>query len=229
MNVNEFEEKFATMFPFWDKLTSEEKQSVANAHSIRRFPKGSLIDSCYGFLGVMSGEIKVYVVSEEGREITLYKAEAGECGVMATQKAIKGADVEMSIMATKDCELLLIGAATYSRLTESNVYVRSITYELMAKRLTEALWVMREIVFSRFDKRLASYLVGLCEKLTKNTENAEQTYEIRITQDTIAEEVNSAREVVARMLKRFALAGLVELRRGSIVIKNLKGLRDLCD
>ena len=232
----EFEKRYGALLPFWDRLTTSEREAVIGSHSVKRFSKGSLIDTCYGFLGVITGTIKVYVVSEEGREITLYKAGTGECGVMATRNAIKGADVELCVIASEDTELLLIGAVTYSRLTESNVYVRSITYEILAKRMTEALWVMKEIVFSSFDRRLASYLVGRCEKpdgssvTVADRGNGEQeTYEIRITQDAIAEDVNSAREVVARMLKRFALSGYVELKRGSILVKDIKGLRALCD
>ena len=76
---------------------------------------------------------------------------------------------------------------------------------------------MESLLFSGFDSRLASFLVSEYERTGERL--------IPITQSAIAERVNSAREVVARMLKQFASEGLVETKRGGVLIKDADGLR----
>lgn len=225
MEKENVRELYIEQLPFAERLHAEEKELLVNACSIRVFEKGSLIDSTfrsrYGMLFVISGGIRVCVVSEEGREVTLYRMNAGECGVFAAQKVLESANLNLLVLAAERTELLLVGAVTFSRLAESNIYVKNYSYEMITKRLATSLWVMQQIVFEGFDRRLAAYLLEESERTG--------TRELRLTQEELAQNVNSAREVVARMLRRFADSGLVEVRRGSVFLKSPEQLRKLCD
>ena len=212
-------------FPFAEFLRPEERKMLEDAGSIRVFGKGCLIDSPYrsryGFLYVISGGIRVCVVSEEGREVTLYRVNSGECGVFAAQKVLDSANLNLNVIASERTEVLLVGAVTFARLTEQNIYVKNYSYETITGRLASSLWVMQQIVFTGFDRRLATFLLEESERTG--------TRELWLTQEEIAQNVNSAREVVARMLRRFADSGIVEVRRGSVYLKAPERLRELCD
>lgn len=218
-------EGYVEHFPFAEFLRPEERKMLEDAGSIRVFGKGCLIDSTYrsryGFLYVISGGIRVCVVSEEGREVTLYRVNSGECGVFAAQKVLDSANLNLNVIASERTEVLLVGAVTFARLTEQNIYVKNYSYETITKRLASSLWVMQQIVFTGFDRRLATFLLEESERTG--------TRELWLTQEEIAQNVNSAREVVARMLRRFADSGIVEVRRGSVYLKAPERLRELCD
>ena len=104
---------------------------------------------------------------------------------------------------------------------DSNIYVRCFAYELATQRFSDVVWVMQEILFAGFDVRMARFLLSVYEKTGEK--------KIQMTQEAIAKEVNSAREVVARMLKQFASDELIELNRGAILIKDFEGLKKIIE
>lgn len=168
---------------------------------------------------LLSGEIRAYIVSEEGREITLFRVGAGECCVLSAACVLSQITFETQMYVTKDTKVLVLPSATYGRLMDSNIHVRCFTYELSAARFSTVMWVMQQILFYGFDKRLANFFLAEYRRTGKT--------EIHMTQEEIATATNSAREVVARMIKQFIADGLIETGRGVIYLKDLQGLRDL--
>ena len=121
--------------------------------------------------------------------------------------------------ASKDCEVLIISAAVLENLMKQNIYARCFIYETLSDRFSSVMWTIQMILFKGFDKRLASFLIEEYERTGLIT--------IRMTHEQIAEYINSAREVVARMLKRFAADGLVEFKRGCIMLKDIEALKSI--
>lgn len=212
---------FVSNIEFYGMLSEEEKQLVQDNVFIREFSKNEMIHSCtgacLGMVYVISGSIRTSIISQEGRELTLFKIGEGETCVISAACVLHEIRLESSMTAEKNTTLMVLGSKALARLVETNLAVKSYCYEIATKRFSAALFVLQEIILLRFDQRLAKYLLGLSEK-TGSTK-------LKITQETIASEVNSAREVVARMLKQFELEELVELKRGSIEIKDAEGLR----
>jgi len=212
-----------TRLPYWENLSAEEQEKVTAAASVRRFARGAVIggcdESCLGMMQVQKGSIRVLLITEEGREITLFRLHAGDSCVLSASCVLSQISFETEMLAEEDTELLLVSAGLYSRLMEENVHVRAFTYELASERFSTVIWVMQQILFVRFDQRLARVLLQYNEKTGKT--------ELRMTQEAIAQEVNTAREVVARMLRQFASDGLIELSRGVIRLKDIDGLRHL--
>ena len=99
----------------------------------------------------------------------------------------------------------------FDKLMKKNIYVRCFAYELLCERFSSVMWTMQMILFKGYDRRLASFLISEY----KNTGLAT----IQMTHEQIAQYTNSAREVVARMLKRFASDNLVEFKRGRITLE----------
>ena len=209
--------------PFIDKLTDAEKQLVYQCSSIRDYAKNSGInafsEACLGMIYVIKGSIRVYIISEDGREITLFHINADNCCILSASCVINDIGFDVQLMAGEDTQLLAINAGAVKKLMDCNIEFRCYAYELSTNRLSAVVRSIKEILFDHFDVRLARVLLALYEKNGKKN--------IKITQELLAQEVNSAREVVTRMLKTFAMKGWLEVNRGCIVLKDIEALTEL--
>ena len=208
---------------FYDSLDPDEKQLVEQNVTIKTFSKDEVIhshsDGCIGLIYVISGNIRVGVFSEEGRWLTLYKLTTGDTCVVSAACVLHEIRLESAMIATEETVVMILNSATLSKLVQNNINVKCYSYEIATKRFSTALFVLQEIILSGFDVRLARYLLAEYKRTGSN--------ELRMTHESIAAEVNSAREVVARMLRQFVLDDLVELKRGVIVLTDIKGLEDI--
>ena len=175
--------------------------------------------ACLGMILVLEGEARAYILSEEGREITLFRLHAGEPCVLSASCVISRLTFDTHIVAETGCTVLVIGPDAFSSLTDRNIYVRCFMYELATEHFSAVMASMQQILFMRYDRRLAMFLLEEHERTN--------SCEIRMTHERIAQNTSSAREVVARTLKRFSTQGLVELRRGSIMLKDIGGLKKI--
>ncbi len=208
--------------PGWEHLTGEERQLVEQNTRRAAFPKGAAVlhsGDCLGLVQVVRGCLRAYLLSEEGREVTIFRVEPGEACVLSAACVMSQITFETNLVAEEETELLILSSGAFGRLTEENLHVRCFLYEMAAERFSEVLWVMQQILFMGFDRRLALYLAGACRRAGGG--------ELKLTHEQIARDLGSAREVVTRMLRRFAREGLVEVRRGSLLVKDPGALERL--
>lgn len=209
--------------PYWDDLSESEKEYIQNHSVIQHYDKDHIVhgcgDACLGMLYVIRGSIRVYLLSEEGREITLFRLEEGDSCVLSASCVISQITFDTQMVVEKDCDLLIVGSGAFSALAKQNVYVRCFMYELLTERFSSVMWTMQQILFFGFDKRLAAFLLSEYERTGSKR--------LGITHEQIAQQINSAREVVARMLKRFSSDKLLEMKRGEILLQDIAGLRNL--
>jgi CRP/FNR family transcriptional regulator len=209
--------------PFWGLLTAKEQKVLAARAVIRRDGPGQIVhggqQDCPGLFLVLSGELRAAVLSEAGREITLYRVGAGEFCVLSASCVISQITFDTQITAESPCERLVIDAATIDGLAENNIALRCALYEQALRRFSEVVWAMQQILFMGMDRRLATFLMGEADRT--------DALEIAMTHEQIARHISSAREVVARMLKRFAAEGWVRMRRGRITVTDPGALRRL--
>ena len=126
---------------------------------------------------------------------------------------------DVFIAAEEDTEVLLLNQAAFKKLTGENIYARCFGYELSTTRFSEVMWTLQQILFWGVDQRLALFLWQERQKLQQDT--------LQLTQEQIARDIGSAREVVSRMLKYFAREGIVQLSRGGIKILDAGKLQAL--
>lgn len=216
-------ENILNKLPFWTSLTEQEKEILRKSAVIRRYEKGSFIHSsdrdCLGMLFILSGEIRTYILSDEGREITLFRLYPNDLCVLSASCVISQISFDTQMTARQDTEVLIIPPNITALLKEQNISVRCFLYEQATERFSEVMWAMQQILFKGLDQRLSAFLVEECERTNSNT--------VRMTHEQIARNISSAREAVARMLKQFTQDGLVELKRGEIIIKDTDGLKRL--
>ena len=209
--------------PFWKLLTDSEKELVRQNAVIRLYKKGTRVYSsereCLGMLFVMQGEMRTYLLSEEGREVTLFRIYPNDLCVLSASCVISQISFDTQMSAQRDTEALIIPPNIVLFLKEKSLSVRCFLYELATKRFSDVMWAMQQILFKRLDQRLALFLMQESQRLGTDT--------IHMTHEQIAQQISSAREAVARMLKQFSEDGLVELKREAIRLLDQKGLKAL--
>ena len=208
---------------FWDKLSESEinllENNIANVSYNKGFNLHSTDSECLGVLLIKNGGLRVYILSEDGREITLYRLSPGDVCVLSASCIINSITFDVHIDAESDTDAYLINIGAFSKLSNQNVYVENFAYKNTNERFSDVMWAMEQILFMSFDKRLAIFLL---DEITKTNSN-----ELHLTQEQIAKYIGSAREVVSRMLKVFQSEGILEQSRGSIHIIDKEKLREL--
>ena len=208
---------------FWPKLSDREKALLLENTSVLKYKKGSPIHSadyqCIGMLLVKSGSLRVYILSEDGREITLYRINSGEVCILSASCVLKSITFDVHIDAVSDSEVIQLHSSAISYLMEENIYVEAYAYRAATERFSDVMWAMQQILFMSFDKRLAIFLLDESASLHSD--------EIKMTHEQIARLMGSAREVVTRMLKYFVEEGYVELQRGTVKLTDKKALAGL--
>lgn len=215
--------EFAEFFPVWNKLTPAQQQIMAEALLERTVPKGArLYDGsmdCLGLLVLRSGRLRVYILSEDGREITLYRLFERDICLLSASCVMNSLQFDVVIEAEADTRLWLIPAGLYKQLMEQSAPLANYTNEVMAARFTDVMWLMEQVMWKSLDKRLADFL--LQESALENTSV------LRMTHETIGNHLGSPREVVTRMLRYFQGEGWVKLSRGSVELVDQAALRSL--
>lgn len=208
---------------FWNKLSDSESALLLNSFSELGYQKGDNIHSadndCIGIIIVKSGELRTYILSEDGKEITLYRIGKGEVCVLSASCIIKDITFDVYIDAEVDSKVLLISSQAFSQLQSKNIYVENFILQTTVSRFSDVMFAMQQILFLSFDKRLAAFLID--EAVKNNSDN------IKLTHEQIAKYMGTAREVVTRMLKHFENDGIISLYRGGVKIADIKRLRKL--
>ena len=136
-------ERTLTQLPFWPSLTEQEQETLRRSAFVRHYEKGAFVHSsdneCLGMMFVLSGEIRTYLLSEEGREVTLFRLYPGELCVLSASCVISQITFDTQMTARPDTEVLIIPANIIAALKEKNLYVRCFLYELATKRFSDVL------------------------------------------------------------------------------------------
>ena len=207
--------------PFWDSLTDDERDLVARCSTIREFQRGESVHSagsaCLGLILVLEGLVRVSMLSDEGREITLSRLTKGETCVLSASCIITQITFETEMAAEEPCSLLIVSPTAVDMLSEQNIYVRCFLFEQATERFSDVMWTMQQLLFNSLDQRLAAFLLD--ESVRTGSRD------LKLTHEQIAVQISSAREAVARTLKRFSAEGLIKTGRGRLTLTDPDGLR----
>jgi CRP/FNR family transcriptional regulator len=207
--------------PFFEKLNQQERELLLSQTTKVTYPKNSVVYSraleCLGVILLTKGCLRTYMLSEQGRDITLYRLYSGDICTLSASCLLNNITFDVMIEAEDECEALLMNTRMFQKLMDSNVYVENFSYKSTIDRFSDVMWTMEQILFMSFDQRLSVFLLDEATKTKSDT--------IKLTHAQIAKYIGSAREVVSRMLKRFESDGLVQLTRGGIVLLDKKRLR----
>ena len=211
------------VLPFWKELTEEQKHALSTTASPRLYRRGESMQStsehCDGLFLVKHGQLRIYIISENGKEITLYRLLDNDICIFSASCMMKNINFEVYVQAEQESSVLLIPTAVYNKLNQTSLAVSDYTNQLMASRFSDVMWVMEQVLFTSFDKRLAHFLLE--QSVIDNSDD------LSITHEAIANHLGSAREVVTRILKYFQNEGMVKISRGKITLTDRKKLEKL--
>ena len=216
---------FAEYFPIWNKLTPEHKERLTSAAEFIKAKSGTVVHNgsmdCLGLLLIRAGQLRVYTLSSEGREITLYRLFDHDICLFSASCVMPNIQFEVIIETEKDCEMWVLPSCLFKDLMEESAVVANYANQLISSRFSEVMWLMEQIMWKSFDKRLASFLLE--ESVLEGTTS------LKITHEKIANHMGTAREVVTRMLRYFQGEGMVRLTRGTVEIIDEGKLEDLAE
>ncbi len=213
--------QFESLFSFWQDLT--QSQGTALEQSVRKenFSRGKVIHrsdgTCRGIMAVLSGSLRVYCVSEEGREVTLYRVESGEICILSASCLMDSLVFDVLIEAVSETQVVLLPSAVLHKIEEDNPLVSLFIYKNATEKFSEVLWTIQQLLFMKIDQRLAQTLYD--ESLRQEMDT------LTITHEEIAKQIGSVREVVSKTLKYLSEEGAVSLSRGKITIIDKEKLR----
>lgn len=215
--------EFQDYFPIWNKLNINQQNKMLRALHSQKIKKGTVIHNgsmeCTGLLLVKSGQMRAYILSDEGREITIYRLFDRDMCLFSAYCMMRSIQFEVIIEAEKDTELWVVQSETYKSIMEESADLANYTNELMATRFSDVMWLIEQIMWKSLDKRVAEFLL----------EEAviDESKELKITHETIANHLGSHREVITRMLNYFQSERMVKLSRGTVTILDEEKLRNL--
>ena len=215
--------EFREYFPIWDKLTKQQQDHLEGSVTFQTVKKGTIIHNgsleCTGLFLIKSGQLRAYSLSNEGREVTLYRLFDMDLCILSAPCIMRSIQFDVTVETEKDTQLWHIPPYAYKTIMDESAAVANFTNEIIASRFSEVMWLMEQIMWRSLDKRIAAFLLE---------ESAiEDTDKLKITHETIANHLGTHREVVTRMLRYFQSEGMVRLTRGTVELIDRKRLEQL--
>ena len=211
--------------PFWNKLDTDQQERIANVIEYRSVKKGTRIhDSsaeCLGLVTVKSGQLRAYMLSEDGREVTISRLFEYDVSLLSASCVLPDMQLNVMIEAEKDSEFWSIPACLFKNLIDESIAVSNYSRSLLSGNFSELMWLMEQIMWKSFDKRLAAFLL--------EEQRLEDSAVLKITHEKIAAHMGTAREVVTRMLRYFQNEQMVRLTRGTIELTDTGKLAELAE
>ena len=215
--------EFENCFPIWEKLSEDQRERILASIVFRQIKRGTVIHNgstdCIGLLLVRSGQLRAHILSEEGREITLYRLFDRDLCLFSASCMLRSIQFDITIEAEKDTDFWIIPAEVNRKIMEESAQVSNYTNEVMAARFSEVMWLVEQIMWKSMDKRVASFLL--------EESSVEGTERLAITHETIAKHLGTHREVVTRMLRHLQSEGMVKLSRGAVELTDRAKLASL--
>ena len=217
------EQILSDAYPFWGRLSDEEKTNILRGCVTVSYEKGMQVHrsdiGCKGAVLVLAGVLRVYIVSDEGREVTLFRIHEGESCVLSASCLLDAIQFDVLIEAAEAVQSLVIPVSVLHPIMENNPYVGYYLYKQVTERFSDVMWMMQQILFMGADRRVAIFLWDELVRAGRPV--------LSMTHDEIARNIGSAREVVSKVMKYMAEEGIVSLRRGRVEILDKGKLQKL--
>jgi len=205
-------------FPALAAIGDEAWREAAAEAMLLTVPAGEAVfregDRCSNFLLVTDGAVRVQKLSENGREIVLYRVEEGQSCILTTACMLGGKAYDAEAYTETEVHAVALPFAAFQKALHGSQGFREFVFGAYSDRVTELLMLIDSISFGRIDRRLAVHLL----------EHADAEGELKLTHQELARDLGTAREVISRMLKDFERRGMVLLGRGRISLQDRSAL-----
>jgi len=173
--------------------------------------------TCNNFMLILEGTIRIYQTASDGREITLYRVEAGDLCILSLNSLLKKKSFNAIAVTESTVKALALSSDNFKNMMNSSQMFREYVVNILTERLCETIYMVQDTAFNHLNMRLACMLGSLFER---NKGNA-----LKVTHQEIAFELGTTREVISRILKDFERQNCVTLSRGQIKLASADGLK----
>ncbi len=221
--INRTDLQIETAFPFVKKFTDSEKETFLRNIQVREFSKGEYVHGgdgkCTGVIAVKHGRLRTYILSPEGKEVTLFRLLSADVCILSASCMMKNIAFDVNVQAEENSVLIVLNPDYFDLLAMTKPEVEKFKNDIVAMRFSEVMWLVEQIMFMKMDRRIANFLVEMANITGKKA--------IDMSHQEIADNLGTAREVVSRILKYFENEGLITMSRKEIKILNLKQLMEI--
>ena len=211
--------EWLSIFPELLQLEGHARELLAKHARIVEAPIGTVGyregDSCGVYVLRLAGQSRVYKMSASGREILLYRVNAGETCVITTTCLLGNSDYPASTVVEEAIRDVIVPAKAFNQLMIDSKVFRTFVMTNYGALISDLIVLLDEVAFHSLDARLAKTL------LDAGSDSISRTHQ------QIADELGTAREVVSRQLKRFEQKNWVALGRGQVDIKDRTQLQKI--
>ncbi len=207
-------------FDFLKSLDSESEERFLSKCNILNIEMGKTVfdsTTCNGIMLVIEGRFRVYMISNEGREITLFYLEKGDVSTLSINCITGTMPIKAIVTAEENSKIAKLDNDYFMELHRKSFPLQKFVLENMSQQMNDIMWIVEQVAFNAMDKRIATYLISQNSKI------------IYKTHEEIANNIGTAREVVSRMLKYFEKNSVVKLTRGKIYIEDINKLIDIVE
>ncbi|EOW6272704.1 Crp/Fnr family transcriptional regulator [Campylobacter upsaliensis] len=191
---------------------------LQNQGIVKAYVKGYRIypdsNELLGFLYVLSGKIRFFSVSNNAKEITIFTISGKESCIITTSCIFSNIQADVVLEFMEDSSVFILPNKSFEALTHSNESIMRFNLSLVSKRLKQAFDTINDVSFKSLKNRVVKFLLS----------NARDNH-VKASQESIANNIGSAREAVARVIKELKTEGLIDTNRNEIVLKS--GLYEL--
>jgi CRP/FNR family transcriptional regulator, anaerobic regulatory protein len=216
MNAASLKSELLELFPVFAAMPAAELDHILAVSSVRTVKAGTALFSsgspCSGFPMLLSGTVRVTRINPQGREVQLYRVKPGESCIMSTGCLLGNIEYGATGIAEAEVKLVVLPPALFNQLMSGNVAFRHYVFALFSERLAGMMELVEAVTFQRLDRRLAALLL-------------ERGEVVHASQQKLADDIGTVREMVGRVLRNFEDRGLVALGREQVRVVDPAGLR----
>ena len=200
-------------FAFYSKLSDPDRKLLRDNALKKQLACGQIMiggsGRCNGVPMVLKGSLRLFRISDKGREVTLYRIGEGEMCIIAAVCLMGDLDYDFSIEAEEDCTLLVITPDIFKTLFERSPAFKSYVFNMLAQKLIMSMETIEMLIFISIEERILEYL----------KQNSNDDGEVKTTHEKMAVDLGTSREVITRQLGRMAEKDMLILERGKIILK----------
>lgn len=208
-------------FPFYEDLSDEEKELFEKSITVKMIQAGTIIrayePNSFGPFLIVDGRIRVYLHNEKSRDVFLYSLSSGDFCVLTESRTIVSILFEAELEVETNALVVQLEPNCFEKIMKNNLKVRSLIYETLIERLSVFVDNIQAVLFDPIECRVARYII--------EEYNRSGLFVIRKTQDEIAKNVSSSREVICRVLRKLSREGIVSCEKGEIRLLDIEKIR----
>lgn len=195
-------------YTFYKELESSSIEFLKQHLKPIKAPKGNILffqgETCENILFLTSGKVRLYIQSDHADEITLYQLNAGEQCIVNTASTLSQTEAIGSAVTITDIQGYLLDVQSVKELAHASDAYQSYLFSVYTLRMSDLAKLINDIKFKKLDERVLEWL------------KKQNSKEIQITHEIIANELGSTRVVISRILKELENQQKVKLTRGMI-------------